>query len=38
MARRQAPSEPMADGGEAVDNTAALNEARRRVEPEPRSR
>jgi hypothetical protein len=25
-----APSAPMADGGEAVDNTAALNEARRR--------
>ena len=34
--RRQAPSKPMADGGEAVDNTAALNEARERIEPQRR--
>ena len=34
--RRQAPSKPMADGGEAVDNTATLNEARERVEPRRR--
>jgi hypothetical protein len=32
MDRRQAPSASMADGGEAVDNTAALNEARRRTD------
>jgi hypothetical protein len=36
MNRRQAPSDPMADAGEAVDNTAALEEARQRVEPETR--
>jgi hypothetical protein len=33
MNRRRAPAEPMADGGEAVDNTAALEDARRRAEP-----
>jgi hypothetical protein len=38
MNSRQAPSRPTADGGEAVDNTAALNEARRRTEPRNRSR
>lgn len=38
MNRRQAPSRPMADGGEAVDNTAALDEARRRTERQNRSR
>ena len=32
MDRQQAPLEPMADAGEAVDNTAALNEARRRTD------
>ena len=32
--RRQAPAEPVADGGEAVDNTAALDAARRRTEPQ----
>lgn len=36
--RPPAPSGPMADGGEAVDNTAALNEARRRTEQQPRGR
>jgi hypothetical protein len=34
--RRQAPSKPMADGGEAVDNTATLNEACERAESQPR--
>jgi hypothetical protein len=38
MNRRQAPSRPMADGGEAVDNTAALNEARRSINPRKRTR
>jgi hypothetical protein len=33
MNRRRAPAEPMADAGEAVDNTAVLEEARRRAEP-----
>ncbi len=44
MDRQQAPSPPRAKGGptapgeNAIDNTAALNEARRRAEPEPRRR
>jgi hypothetical protein len=41
MDRQQAPAAPKADRGpvapgeNAVDNTAALNEARRRSEPQP---
>jgi hypothetical protein len=33
MNQRQAPSRPMAGGNEAVDNTAAANEARRGTAP-----
>jgi hypothetical protein len=36
--RPPAPSAPMADGGEAVDNTAVLNEARRRTDQRARRR
>jgi hypothetical protein len=38
MDRRQAPSGKAADRAEAVDNDAALNEARARTEPGRRSR
>ena len=38
MDRQQAPSDPMADAGEAVDNTATLNEARRRTDQQARRR
>jgi hypothetical protein len=38
MDRQQAPSSPIGDGGEAVDNTAALNEARRRTDQQARRR
>jgi hypothetical protein len=38
MNRRQAPSRPIADEGEAVDNIAALNEARRGTESRKRAR